>query len=121
VLVCCLLVSICVNYFTFLVKMATIEDFISDPSDDLLERFTKDQLLKLAVHYDVELTSGEKRFKASAKDTLRAVLIDDGVLVTKVVEPRLSLVSPHRSDAEVELRLRVGISRKTTGRQTKRL
>jgi len=56
-----------VNYFKFLVKMATIEEFISDPSDDLLERFTKDQLLKLAVHYDVELTSGEKRFKARAK------------------------------------------------------
>lgn len=86
--------------------MATIEEFISDPSDELLERFTKDQLLKLAVHYEIELTSSEKRFKASVKDTLRAVLVDDGVLVTEVGEPRLSSVSPQLSDAAIELRLK---------------
>lgn len=43
-----------------LFSVATLDDFISAPSEELLEQFTKDQLLKLASYYDIEVASSEK-------------------------------------------------------------
>lgn len=51
--------------------MATLHDFINAPSEELLEHFTKDQLLKLAAYYDIEITSSKKRLKEGIKDTPR--------------------------------------------------
>lgn len=35
--------------------MASLEDFLKEPSEELLEVFTKDQLLQLSSHYDIPI------------------------------------------------------------------
>ncbi len=42
---------------------SNIEEFISNPSENLLNEYSKDQLLALANHYDVGLSVGDKRLK----------------------------------------------------------
>ncbi|XP_072913701.1 aldo-keto reductase family 1 member B1-like [Hemitrygon akajei] len=42
-----------------LLNMASVEVFIKAPSEELLEQFTKDQLLQLASDYKIELTNTE--------------------------------------------------------------
>lgn len=81
-----------------------IDDFISHPSEELLEQFTKDQLLKLASNYDIEVTSSERRLKDSVKEALKAILVDSGVLKAKV-ETQISQPSP-LPDATMELKFR---------------
>ncbi|KAE8287208.1 hypothetical protein D5F01_LYC15177 [Larimichthys crocea] len=56
--------------------MATLDNFISAPSEELLEQFTKDQLLQLASYYEFEITSSEKCLKESVKEALKAMLIE---------------------------------------------
>ena len=58
--------------------MATVTGFIQSPSDELLNSCTKEQLLKLIEHYDIDI--GEKRLKEEIKGLLRAALIENGVL-----------------------------------------
>uniref|UniRef100_A0A671UNG2 SCAN box domain-containing protein n=1 Tax=Sparus aurata TaxID=8175 RepID=A0A671UNG2_SPAAU len=58
--------------------MATVTGFIQSPSDELLNSCTKEQLLKLIEHYDIDI--GEKRLKEEIKGSLRAALIENGVL-----------------------------------------
>ena len=45
---------------------------------ELLNSCTKEQLLKLVEHYDIDI--GEKRLKEEIKGSLRAALIENGVL-----------------------------------------
>lgn len=84
--------------------MASLEDFLNEPSEELLEFFTKDQLLQLASHYDIPITSSEKRLKDSVREIIRSVLIDNGVLKVKEVLKQ-SMIAP-LSDAAIELRLK---------------
>lgn len=46
--------------------MASLEDFIGDPSEAFIEQLSKGQLLQLAAHYEVEIPSS-KRLKVSRK------------------------------------------------------
>lgn len=56
-----------------------VEDFISSPSGALLDSCTKDQLLKIADHYGIEI--GDKRVKDSTvRETLKAKLIEESIL-----------------------------------------
>lgn len=88
-------------------SMATLDDFISAPSEELLEQFTKDQLLRLASYYDLEIASSEKRLKESIREALKSMLIEKGVL-----EPVPLSASPEnvsrapQADVPLELRLR---------------
>jgi len=84
--------------------MASLEDFLKEPSEELLEVFTKDQLLQLSSHYDIPITSSEKRLKDSVKEIIRSVLVDKGVLKVKHGFPQ-PMTAP-LSDAAIELRLR---------------
>lgn len=43
------------------------DNFTSKPSRDLLEALSKDQLLKLASHYDIEIINSERYFKDNIK------------------------------------------------------
>ncbi len=40
-----------------------VEEFIGAPSEELLNDLTKDQLLELAGHYEINLISQDKRLK----------------------------------------------------------
>lgn len=63
--------------------MATVASFVQSPSEDLLGSCTKEQLLKLVEYYDVDI--GEKRLKEEIKVSLRAALMERGVLVGCIV------------------------------------
>ena len=52
--------------------MAQVKDFFENPSADLLDGFTKDQLFEIAEHYKVDV--GDKRRRV---ETIKAVLIDN--------------------------------------------
>ncbi|XP_073721213.1 uncharacterized protein [Misgurnus anguillicaudatus] len=84
--------------------MASLEGFVKEPSEELLELFTKDQLLQLASHYDITITSKEKQLKDSVKEIIRNVLSDKGVLKVQKVSPK-PVITP-LSEAAFELRLR---------------
>lgn len=56
-----------------------VEDFISSPSEALLDSCAKDQLLKIADHYGIEI--GDKRVKDSTiRETLKTKLIEQSIL-----------------------------------------
>ncbi len=84
--------------------MATIEDFLKEPPDELLELFTKDQLLQLVSHYNITITSSEKHLKDSIKDIIRNVLIHNYILRIRPVSLQ-PMVAP-MSDAAIQLRLK---------------
>lgn len=68
--------------------MASIDDFVQAPSDELLDEFTKDQLLDLAKHYQVVTSS---RNKGAVKSEVRKALVDLGVLMDEdKVDPSLA-------------------------------
>ncbi len=81
--------------------MASLDDFLKEPSDGLLELFTKDQLLQLASH---DITSSEKRLQGSVKDIIRNVLIDNGILKVRPVSLQPMVAS--LSEAAIQLRLK---------------
>lgn len=85
--------------------MATLDNFISAPSEELLEQFTKDQLLKLASHYDFEIASSEKRLKESIREALKAMLTEKGVLEPLPPTPQTVSKSP-QVDVALEVRLK---------------
>ena len=88
-------------------SMAAIDDFISAPSEELLDQLTKEQLLSLASHYDIEIASGDKRLKDSLREALKASLAEGGVLRTSALPAyQHQLVLPQMSDAVLEFRLK---------------
>ncbi len=40
-----------------------LEDFYSCPSESLLERCTKEQLIQIAEHFSIDLTTQDKKLK----------------------------------------------------------
>ena len=61
------------------VTMASyIDELICFPSEDLLDLGTKEQLLKVAEHYKVEIS--DKRLKNSIRLILKANLMESGIL-----------------------------------------
>ncbi len=57
-----------------------VEDFISSPSEAVLDSCTKDQLSKIADHYGIEI--GDRRVKDSTvRETLKTKLIEESILV----------------------------------------
>lgn len=63
--------------------MAGIEEFVAAPCEDFLDRCTKDQLLKVADEYDLDLSGlGDKRRKDTVKSAVKLQLVEKGVLVT---------------------------------------
>uniref|UniRef100_A0A8L0DMS3 ribonuclease H n=1 Tax=Oncorhynchus mykiss TaxID=8022 RepID=A0A8L0DMS3_ONCMY len=83
-------------FFCFVVvTMASyIDEFIRFPSEKLLDLGTKEQLLKVAEHYNVEIS--DKRLKNSIRLILKANLMESGILeVTTEPASTESLSSPH--------------------------
>ncbi|XP_030294105.1 uncharacterized protein LOC115594274 [Sparus aurata] len=58
--------------------MAEVAEFVKAPAEELLDKCTKEQLLKIAEHYDIDIS--DKRLKDTVKSILRANLSEMGVL-----------------------------------------
>ncbi len=63
--------------------MFTVEEFISSPSEELLDLCTKEQLLKIAEHYDIDVSSN--MLKERQKAILRSNLIERNILAEKII------------------------------------
>lgn len=61
-----------------------IEEFVTAPSEDLLDDFSKDQLLERAAHYKINLSTQDKRLKDSIKTTIKTELFDRGILKSQL-------------------------------------
>ncbi|XP_059405759.1 uncharacterized protein LOC132140794 [Carassius carassius] len=57
-----------------------IGEFISAPSESLLNNLTKDQLVELAGHYEINLVSQDKCLKDNIKFLIKTKLIERGIL-----------------------------------------
>lgn len=67
--------------------MAGVDVFIATPSEEFLDQCTRDQLLKIADHY--EITVGDRRLKENARTIIKAYLYD-----MEVLKPVQKLRSP---------------------------
>lgn len=60
-----ILVSLSVVYILYM--ETEVEAFVQTPADELLDEMTKEQLLQLAAHYEMELSTSQKRSKDGIK------------------------------------------------------
>lgn len=58
--------------------MASVEAFLKEPTEELLEGFSRDQVICVAEHFDLDV--GDKRMKENMKSIIRANRIDQGRL-----------------------------------------
>ena len=79
--------------------MAGVEDFVSAPSAEFVEQCTKEQLLKLAEHYNMYVL--DKRLKENVKAIVMANLYDLGLKksMTVPLDERTAAVSVDAQDA----------------------
>ncbi len=61
--------------------MSTVEEFITSLSEELLDLCTKEQLLKIAEHYDIDV--GSNMLKERQKAILRSNLIEREIWAEK--------------------------------------
>lgn len=62
----------------------TLDDtFVSNPTQDVFDKLTRDQLLRVATHYQVEITSASQRNKAAIKAALQTALVAKNFLPEK--------------------------------------
>jgi len=59
---------------------------VAAPSEEALEKCTKEQLLKIAEHYSI-VVAGDKRIKENIKMTVKAELIERGVITEELEDP----------------------------------
>ena len=60
----------------------TVEEFLKTPSEELLERCSREQLVKIADHFEMDV--GDRRSKENMKRILRENLLEMGVLESKL-------------------------------------
>lgn len=70
-------------------KMSLVEEFVEASSEELLKRCTKDQLIKLGEHFNIELT--DKRLKDNIKFVLKTKMVEEGILSAyDLIKPSMS-------------------------------
>lgn len=90
--------------------MASVEDFLRAPSEELLERCSRQQLVKIADHFEID--GSDKRMKENIKAIVRANLLDTGVIrpVFNVVGYGLDVLEwPSASEAGLTFEQRRGL------------
>ena len=53
-----------------------IKEFVAQPSGEILDRCTKEQLVPVAEHYEMELSSQLKKSKATLFEAIKTFLTD---------------------------------------------
>lgn len=81
---------------TFCLVMVGVEDFLKAPSEEVLERCSREQLVKTAEHFGTDV--GDKRMNENIKSILKANLFEDGVFKVMVLPvgsvPGIASVNP---------------------------
>jgi len=72
---------------------SNVEDFLKAPSEETLEKCTKEQLLLIASHYDIELTTADKKLKESVLKNVKGTLQERKVLGEKLLAPEIVFAS----------------------------
>jgi hypothetical protein len=67
--------------------MAEIDNFVATPTVDAFEAFSKEQLVLLAGHYEVSLSSSTKRNKGVMQTIIRDALVEKEVLPAEPEPP----------------------------------
>ena len=67
--------------------MAEIDNFLATPTLEVFEEFTKEQLVLLAGHYGVSLSSSAKRNKGVMQTIIRETLVEKEVLPAEPEPP----------------------------------
>lgn len=83
---------------------SVVEQFVSEPSVDLLEGLNKEQLYEIAEHYEIALTSKDKKLKKTVFNVIQEQLVKKGVIKLETAvdaEAKLAL-----RECEVELKER---------------
>ncbi|KAL7376352.1 hypothetical protein ABVT39_006338 [Epinephelus coioides] len=89
----------------FAETVATLDDFLAQPCEDVLEDFTKEQLLQLASSYDIEISNDDKKLKKNIKDSIKKELMSRGVLKPSPPAAEFVMpVSPVASEAAIQRR-----------------
>ncbi|KAG7471700.1 hypothetical protein JOB18_048960, partial [Solea senegalensis] len=57
--------------------MASVDEFLKAPSEELLDHCSREQLLRIAEHFQLEV--GDKRMKENIKNIVKANLVDFGI------------------------------------------
>ncbi len=87
---------LCLVCLLFRKMSSIVEDFFTFPSEILLERCTKEELLQIAEGFSVEITSNDKKLKETLMHTVRSALVERGVL-----EVRAEVVNPEESSTSL--------------------
>ena len=56
--------------------MADVEDFLGAPSEEFLECCSRDQLVKIAAHFQVDV--GDKQLKENMRGLLKENMVERG-------------------------------------------
>lgn len=81
--------------------MASVEEFLKAPSEEFLERCSRDQLLRIAEHYELDV--GDKRIKENIKNIIRENLIEAGVIGPKSLVAEVDVLSAPVAGLSFEL------------------
>ncbi|KAK0137877.1 hypothetical protein N1851_025923 [Merluccius polli] len=93
--------------------MTTLEEFLRAPSEELLERCSREQLVRIAEHFKMDV--GDKRLKEKVKNILKENLLEAGVF-----QPKLYAGGSGVDTADVSVS-EVGVSTGLTLEQRKEL
>lgn len=85
--------------------MSEIDDFATTPTVEAFDTFSKDQLVLLAEHYEVPLSSSDKRTKAVIKPLIREVLVKKELLPPALEPPPETPTSSLSFERQKELLL----------------
>ena len=88
--------------------MSVVEEFIESPSEVLLLNCTKDQLVEIAEHYDISLTTDDRRLKETLFKAVVVGLVGKAILPESEESPvshPAAEVSVASSSLEYELKL----------------
>lgn len=81
--------------------MTTLEEFLRAPSEELLERCWREQLVKIAEHFKMDV--GDRWLKENVKNILKENLLEAVVLQLKLGDSGAGLHMADVSVSEVEL------------------
>lgn len=76
--------------------MASVEVFLKEPSEGLLEDLSSEQLIRVAEHFGLDV--GDKRMRENMKNILKANLFDEGCFKAPAAGPVGSSVVSDRDD-----------------------